>query len=102
MTTNGPPLEWTTYAGGVFAADDRYSYTADTGAGKYMINPVSHKDDCSKHIGYRVWFVDVRGKTALGLYQPLAKHLVNLPKARRLCRGHYQGRTTLVVNSSSP
>ena len=83
------PLQWTMFAGGIGAADDKYSYQAKTDHGDYMIDPISHKNNCNKHVGYRVCFVNTYGKIGHGLYQQLAKRLVNLRDARRLCMEHF-------------
>ena len=80
---------WNTYAGGTSAASDRYSYDVQTEIGDYKIWPISAANNCERHIGYRVWFCNVKGHLQGGLWQLIA-NLTTLPKARRLCREHLE------------
>jgi hypothetical protein len=87
------PDAWNVYAGGTFAASDRNSYDVVTPLGKYTIQPVSHKYNVEKHIGYVVYFLNEKGKLPGGLWQPLKGDilrpgLATLPEARRLCQQH--------------
>jgi len=77
---------WDTYAGGTFAASDRNSYQTRTTIGDYSIQPISSENNCERHIGYRVYFINRLGKLNGGLWQNLG--LTTLPKARIRCHNH--------------
>jgi len=83
------PDAWNVYAGGTCAASDRHSYDVQTTIGDYNIWPISAKNNCEHHIGYRVYFLNVKGHLTGGLWQTLA-NLTTLPEARRLCRNHLE------------
>lgn len=79
---------WNVFAGGTCAASDRNSYSVETPNGKYMIQPVSSEYDVERHLGYKVWFINSKGRRAGGLWQELSDTLVSLPLARHLCHEH--------------
>jgi hypothetical protein len=87
-------MKWNTYAGGCFAASDKNSYDAVCSIGRYSIQPISSEHDVEHHLGYRVHFLNELGKLAGGLWQELAD-LVDLNKARRLCKDHYEASKNL-------
>jgi len=62
-------FKWNTYAGGTFAAPDKHGYSARTNLGTYDIQPVSFSS--GKHRGYRLHFINDKGKLAGGLYQEI-------------------------------
>lgn len=90
---------WNTYAGGLFAASDRYSYDVYTDIGLYKIGPVSSKYDVENHLGYMVHFCNTQGKLPGGLWQPLSKNLVNLTEARKLCDDHFRSNGGTAIQS---
>jgi hypothetical protein len=83
------PDAWNMYAGGTFAAADRHSYDVYTSLGQYIIQPISNKRNSNQHIGYNVHFCNTEGRLTGGLWQPLSRHLVTLPQARKLCQDHF-------------
>ena len=83
------PDVWHCYAGGTFAAPDKHGYDAYTTIGRYMIQPISSKNNSNRHIGYSVQFCNEKGKLTGGLYQPIDT-LTDLRNARKLCQNHMQ------------
>lgn len=77
---------WDTYAGGTAAAANRNSYQCRATIGNYSVQPISSKHNVNRHIGYRVYFVNVLGKLSCGLWHDLG--MVTLPEARRRCQKH--------------
>lgn len=88
-------LKWDTHAGGVCARDDKYGYVAQTPMGSYHVDPISHRFNVNRHLGYRAAFCNKKGLIEGGLWQGLsgpiwAPRLVNLRDARRICREHFE------------
>jgi hypothetical protein len=82
------PNAWHTAAGGTTARDDKYSYSAFTTIGRYMLQPVSSEYNVNRHLGYIVTFLNEKGKLEGGLWQRLYKRPMTLPNARKLCDNH--------------
>ena len=97
---------WHIYAGGCWAAQDKCGYKAITSIGNYSIQPISHRHNVNKHLGYVVNFENVLGKVGGGLNQrlygvasldigtalpvPVQQRYFNLRAARRLCQEHME------------
>ena len=62
-------LKWSVHAGGTFAAEGKYGYTAHPIIGSYHIDPVSYES--GKHKGYHLRFTNDKGVLLGGLWQDL-------------------------------
>lgn len=92
---------WHTYAGGTSAASDKNGYDAYATIGRYSIQPISSKHDVEQHLGYRVHFLNEKGKLAGGLWQPIHM-LTTLPHARTLCQEHMVANKGEIVPEQVP
>jgi hypothetical protein len=79
---------WSMFAGGTGAEEGKHGYSLTTDIGNYKIQPFSSKT--GRHIGYEVWFENVKGTVAGGLNQPIGS--ASHPSTGvGLARKHYQG-----------
>ena len=79
---------WSMFAGGTGAEEGKHGYSLTTDIGNYKIHPFSSKT--GRHIGYEVWFENVKGAAAGGLNQPIGS--TSHPSTGvGLARKHYQG-----------
>lgn len=102
------PDAWNTYAGGTFAAPDRHAYDSKTTIGTYSIQPIGHRHNSNRHMGYRVHFINDKGKITApgtGLWNilkgtELQPGLCTLPEARRLCQQHLEANNGEVITDN--
>lgn len=81
-------LKWNMFAGGTGAAEGKHSYQAKVDEGEYDIQPVSNEH--GRHLGYRLHFVNSKGKLPGGLWQDLG--LLRSPgAAKSKAKEHYGG-----------
>ena len=78
-------FKWHTYAGGISSNKHGYS-TSRYAFGYYDIQPVSNR--FGSHVGYRLYFVNDKGKRPGGLWQDLG--LFSSPNAAKgMAKKHY-------------
>ena len=84
-------MNWQTFAGGSFAADDKYSYCSKTDKGEYHIFPYSSPTNVANHIGYHVAFANTKGTfKGGGLWHRLGD-FQRLADAQKACENHFRG-----------
>lgn len=88
-------LKWHTYAGGVTSDKHGYSTTRYI-FGYYDIHPVSSRS--GRHIGYRLYFVNDKGKLPGGLWQDLG--MFNSPNSAKGAAKRHLSKHALTVSEN--
>ena len=81
-------LKWHTYAGGTSAAEGKKGYsTGRTEYGHYDITPLASR--YGMHMGYRLYFVNDKGRLGGGLWQQIGSLYRSPNEAKVSANSHF-------------